>query len=163
MSLVMAVGGGASGSTFPCLFGTGVRYRLRGSRNVRHPYCRASSRAPAPSVATRAGSAATSCAGAPMRSRIVCQRIEGSESRSHFRTDLSGFGVCRLGGLLLTCCFSLLPQYTGRCLLESDQVVILGAAIGGCRVRVSVDSGVPTVAQTQKKRRAFWYVRLVGG
>ena len=37
--------------------------------------CRASSRAPAPSVATRARSAATSSAGAPIRSRITCQRI----------------------------------------------------------------------------------------
>ncbi len=49
---------------------------------------RASSRAPAPSVATRARSAATSSAGAPIRSRITCQRIEGSESSSHCMTDL---------------------------------------------------------------------------
>ena len=66
--------------------------------------CRASSRAPQPSVATRARSAATSSAGAPVRSRITCQRIEGSESSSHWMTDLSGFGACRLGGTVIILC-----------------------------------------------------------
>ena len=70
--------------------------------------CRASSRAPRPSVATFARSAATSSAGAPIRSRITCQRIEGSESSSHCMTDLFGFGACRLGGLIAICWFSLL-------------------------------------------------------
>src|SRR6266545_635746 len=70
--------------------------------------CRASSRAPAPSVATRARSAATCSLGAPVRSRIACQRIEGSESSSHCMTDLFGFGACRLGGLVAICWFSLL-------------------------------------------------------
>ncbi len=56
--------------------------------------CGAISRAP--SVATLARSAATSCAGAAVRSRITCQRIEGSESSSHRMTDLFGFGACRL-------------------------------------------------------------------
>src|SRR5262245_42976793 len=70
--------------------------------------CRASSRAPAPSVATRARSAATSSAGAPVRSRITCQRIEGSESSSHCLTDVFGFGTCRLGALAAICGCSLL-------------------------------------------------------
>src|SRR5690606_9627739 len=39
-----------------------------------------SSRAPQPSVATRARSAATASSGSPIRSRITCQRIDGSES-----------------------------------------------------------------------------------
>src|SRR4030095_2075977 len=64
---------------------------------------RASSWAPAPSVATRARSAATSSVGASVRSRITCQRIEGSESSSHRMTDLLGFGTCRLGGLGAIC------------------------------------------------------------
>src|SRR5215831_524407 len=46
----------------------------------------ASSLAPTPSVATRARSAATSPAGAPIRSRITCQRIDGSESSSQSMT-----------------------------------------------------------------------------
>src|SRR5262249_600877 len=70
--------------------------------------CRASSRAPAPAVATRARSAATSSAGAPIRSRITCQRIEGSESSSHCMTDLFGFGACRWGGVVAICWCSLL-------------------------------------------------------
>ena len=56
--------------------------------------CRASSRAPQPSVATRARSAATSSAGASVRSRITCQRIDGSESSSQRMTD--AFGACGL-------------------------------------------------------------------
>ncbi len=47
---------------------------------------RASSRAPAPSVATRARSAATSSAGASVRSRITCQRMDESESSSQSTT-----------------------------------------------------------------------------
>ena len=43
---------------------------------------RASNLAPQPSLAMRARSAATSSAGASMRSRITCQRIAGSESSS---------------------------------------------------------------------------------
>src|SRR6266850_3912181 len=39
--------------------------------------------APHPSEATRDRSAATTSAGSPVRSRITCQRIEGSESSSH--------------------------------------------------------------------------------
>jgi hypothetical protein len=47
---------------------------------------RASSRAPRPSVATRARSPATSLAGAPVRSLITCHRIDGSESSSQSMT-----------------------------------------------------------------------------
>ena len=47
---------------------------------------RASSRAPQPSVATLARSAATASAGSPVRSRITCHRIDGSESSSHSMT-----------------------------------------------------------------------------
>src|SRR5215471_4258822 len=47
---------------------------------------RASSLAPTPSVATLARSAATSPAGAPVRSRITCQRIDGSDSSSQSMT-----------------------------------------------------------------------------
>jgi hypothetical protein len=36
-----------------------------------------------------------------VRSRITCQRIEGSESSSQRMTDLSGFGACRSGGLVI--------------------------------------------------------------
>ena len=61
---------------------------------------RASSRAPAPSVATLARSAATSSAGASVRSRITCQRIEGSESSSQRMTELFDFEACRLAGLV---------------------------------------------------------------
>jgi hypothetical protein len=57
--------------------------------------CMASSRAPQPWVATLARSAATSCAGAPVRSRFTCQRIEGSESSSQPMTDL--IGCCLTG------------------------------------------------------------------
>src|SRR5258708_4576397 len=47
---------------------------------------RATSRLPAPSVATRERSAATSSAGASVRSRITCQRTDGSESSSQSTT-----------------------------------------------------------------------------
>jgi hypothetical protein len=64
---------------------------------------RASSRAPAPSVATLARSAAILSAGASVRSRITCQRIEGSESSSQRMTELCSVGACRLGGLVSIC------------------------------------------------------------
>ena len=46
----------------------------------------ASSRAPHPSVAIRDRSAATTSAGSSVRSRITCQRIDGSASSSQSRT-----------------------------------------------------------------------------
>src|SRR5256714_2344748 len=49
---------------------------------------RASNRAPQPSPATRARSAATCSAGASVRSRITCQRIAGSESNSQSTTSI---------------------------------------------------------------------------
>ena len=52
--------------------------------------CSASSRAPQPSVATRARSAATTSAGASARSRNTCQRMAGSESSSQSSTAGSG-------------------------------------------------------------------------
>ena len=52
--------------------------------------CRASSRAPHPSVATRARSAATTSAGASVRSRSTCQRMAGSESSSQSSTVTAG-------------------------------------------------------------------------
>lgn len=61
---------------------------------------RASSLAPAPSVATRPRSAATSSADKPIRSRITCQRIEGSESSSHCMTGVCVFGPCHFGRLI---------------------------------------------------------------
>ena len=48
----------------------------------------ASSRAPQPSVATRARSAAMTSAGSSVRSRITCQRIEGSASSSQSMTTM---------------------------------------------------------------------------
>jgi hypothetical protein len=52
--------------------------------------------APTPSVATRARSAATSPAGASVRSRMTCQRIDGSESSSQSVTvrDLPPASKC---------------------------------------------------------------------
>jgi len=52
--------------------------------------CRARSRAPQPSVATRARSAATVAGDASARSRRTCQRMAGSESRSQSRTFMAG-------------------------------------------------------------------------
>src|SRR2546421_6830972 len=49
---------------------------------------RASKRAPQPSLAARARSAATCSAGASVRSLITCQRIAGSESNSHSMTSI---------------------------------------------------------------------------
>ena len=49
---------------------------------------RVSNRAPQPSLATRARSAATCSSGASVRSRITCQRIAGSESNSHSMTSI---------------------------------------------------------------------------
>src|SRR6266849_6991467 len=51
--------------------------------------CRSSSLAPHPSLATLARSAATTSAGSLVRSRIACQRIEGSESNNHSTTVMS--------------------------------------------------------------------------
>ena len=48
--------------------------------------CKASSRAPHPSVATRARSAATTSAGASARSRSACHRMAGSASSSQSST-----------------------------------------------------------------------------
>ena len=50
----------------------------------------ASSRAPQPSVATRARSAATTSAGASVRSCSTCQRMAGSESSSQSSTVMAG-------------------------------------------------------------------------
>ena len=44
----------------------------------------------------RARSAATSSVGAPVRSRITCQRIDGSESSSHRMTGSCGWKRFRL-------------------------------------------------------------------
>src|SRR5690348_6093915 len=51
--------------------------------------CRSSSLAPHPSPPTLARSAATTSAGSFVRSRITCQRIEGSESNNHSTTVIS--------------------------------------------------------------------------
>src|SRR5262245_20649705 len=64
-----------------------------------------------PSVATRPRSTATSSAGAPVRSRITCQRTDGSESSSHSITTLFGFKAGRLGGLVVISQSSLLQAY----------------------------------------------------
>src|SRR4030095_8464462 len=64
---------------------------------------RASSRAPAPSVATLARSAATWSAGASVTSRSTCQRIEGSESSSHPTTAVVDFKACRFGRFVAIC------------------------------------------------------------
>jgi hypothetical protein len=53
-----------------------------------------------------ARSVAISSSDASVKSRIACQRIEGSESSSHWIADLSGFGVCHVGGLVVICWFS---------------------------------------------------------
>jgi hypothetical protein len=67
--------------------------RFHGPRPPHRPSApwRASSRAPAPSVATRARSAGTSSSDVSVKSRIACQRIEESESSSHCMTDLVAF------------------------------------------------------------------------
>jgi len=49
---------------------------------------RARSRAPAPSVGDPRALGRDLVRGAPIRSRITCQRIEGSESSSHRMSDL---------------------------------------------------------------------------
>jgi hypothetical protein len=72
--------------------------------------CRASSRAPAPSVATLARSAATSSADASVRSRITCQRIEGSESSSQRMTDPFGCAACRSRESAAICCCVLVSS-----------------------------------------------------
>src|SRR5439155_984262 len=68
---------------------------------------RASSRAPAPSVATLARSAPTSPAGASVRSRNTCQRIEGSESSSQRIAELFDVETCRSAELVAICWFLL--------------------------------------------------------
>lgn len=55
----------------------------------------------APLVATRERSAATSSACEPIRSRITCQQIEGSESSSHCMTGLAVFGACQIGRFIV--------------------------------------------------------------
>src|SRR5918912_1780634 len=64
---------------------------------------RASSCAPAPSLATLARSAATSSAGASVRSRITCQRIDGSESSSQSTTVTDHPPAVGRTGLLAFC------------------------------------------------------------
>src|SRR6266568_4502026 len=57
--------------------------------------CRSSSLAPHPSLATLARSAATTSSGSLVRSRITCQRIEGSESNNHSTTVMSALlAIC---------------------------------------------------------------------
>src|SRR5215208_5348419 len=68
--------------------------------------CAARSAAPQPSVAILARSAAISSSDASVKSRIACQRIEGSESSSHWIADLSGFGICHVDGWVVICWFS---------------------------------------------------------
>src|SRR6267378_747674 len=51
--------------------------------------CRSSSLAPHPSLATLARSAAATPSGSLVRSRITCQRIDGSESNNHSTTVMS--------------------------------------------------------------------------
>jgi hypothetical protein len=88
--------------------------------------CRASRRTPQPSVATLARSAATSCAGTSVRSRITCQRIEGSESSSQRMTDLFCFEDCRLGGLIAICWFLLtLVKAAGGASIPSNKPMLL--------------------------------------
>src|SRR3990172_10684957 len=55
-----------------------------------------SSWAPHPTVAIRDRSAATASADSLVRSRMTCQRIDGSESSSHFMTAFDGFWICDL-------------------------------------------------------------------
>ena len=52
--------------------------------------CSASTWAPQPSVATLARSAATTSAGASVRSRMTCHRIAGSASSSQSTTVIPG-------------------------------------------------------------------------
>src|SRR4051812_49866226 len=59
--------------------------------------CRSSSRGPHPSDATRDRSAATISAGVSVRSRITCQRIDGSASRSQ---PMTGSAADRWRGVL---------------------------------------------------------------
>ena len=49
--------------------------------------CKASMAAPSPVCATRARSAATSSGDESARSRMTCQRMAGSESRSQLRVS----------------------------------------------------------------------------
>src|SRR5712691_177092 len=57
--------------------------------------CMSSSLAPHPSPAILARSAATASAGSFVRSRITCQRIEGSESNNHSTTLMSALlAIC---------------------------------------------------------------------
>src|SRR6266702_4876738 len=57
--------------------------------------CRSSSLAPHPSLVTLARSAATTSAGSLVRSRMTCQRIDGSESNNHSTTVMSApLAIC---------------------------------------------------------------------
>src|SRR5204863_7714288 len=67
--------------------------------------CNASNCAPAPSVATRARSAATSCSAAPVKSRSTCQRIQESESNSQLITESVGATVDDFKRLFVLCIF----------------------------------------------------------
>src|SRR5262249_32991147 len=58
------------------------------------------------------------------RSRITCQRIEGSESSSHFMTDFLGFQACDLGvgvAILLRSALSETGEEVASCSLPVDQ------------------------------------------
>src|SRR5216683_3845024 len=92
-----------SGKSVPCLSGGRDSHHLMASAEVslagvllsQWPscLCRASNRAPQPSVATRARSAATLSSGVSIRSRMTCQRIAGSESINQSRTSIR-FYIC---------------------------------------------------------------------
>src|SRR5262249_54538623 len=65
--------------------------------------------APRPSRATRVRSNAVTEGEASVRSRIVCQRIAGSESRSHWRTSTSQSYPVELAALVRLQCRVLAP------------------------------------------------------
>src|SRR5438477_11435139 len=86
-----------SGKRVPCLSGGSDCHQFAAAVevNVGMPAShwpswrwRASNRAPQPSLATRARSAATCSSGTSVRSRITCQRIAGSESSSQSTTSI---------------------------------------------------------------------------
>ena len=70
--------------------------------------------APQPSVATRDRSAAIGLAASPVRSLMTCQRMAGSESRSHLMCACRGAFSCRRMGLLsqVVCTFDTCAEAT---------------------------------------------------
>src|SRR6267143_4652394 len=92
-----------SGKSVPCLSGGRDSHQLMASAEVslagvllsQWPscLCKASNRAPHPSVATRACSAATLSSDVSARSRMTCQRIAGSESNNQSTTSIR-FYLC---------------------------------------------------------------------